>query len=132
MIEALIIAIALEVGVPAQFMLAILQQENPQYIVTAVHYNTNGTVDRGLFQLNSSWFNSKQWADPETNIRAACLHVKMLKESGLTTTWWSVALAYNAGLSCLKTSVVPLRSTYYADRVIAEWSKTDTYWRIVL
>lgn len=77
MIEALILAIALEVGIPPYFALSIALTENPTLDPLAVNVNSDNTLDRGVMQLNSSWFNGVWW-DPEENIRAGCEHIKWL------------------------------------------------------
>ena len=123
MIE-LILAIALEVGVPPNFALAIALTENTGLDPLAVNKNKNGTVDRGIMQLNSVWFDGN-WRDPETNIRAGCEHIKMLMQTmPEDTTWWALAVAYNAGRNWqLKAERPPVKATVYADMVVAKWEE---------
>jgi soluble lytic murein transglycosylase-like protein len=76
MIEALIVVIALEIGVPPYLVLAIAYTENPSLDPSAAHKNNDGTLDLGIMQLNSSWYKDTNWMDPETNIRAGCEYIK--------------------------------------------------------
>jgi len=67
--------------------LAIMKAEsgcNPD----AVGYNTNGTSDHGLFQLNSAYWNTSH--DPATNIKEA---YRVYSRSGGWTPW----SVYNSG-----------------------------------
>jgi soluble lytic murein transglycosylase-like protein len=118
---ALILAISLEVGVPGDFMVAIALTENPMLNPTAVNVNNNGTYDRGLMQLNSSWFNDPNWADPETNIRAACLHVKWLI-TAFHFNLWQTAIAYNAGYVSVLRGAPPNSSIDYANAVYRRYN----------
>jgi Lysozyme like domain len=56
---------------------------------TAVNYNTNGTIDRGLWQINSIWGNLSTF-DPTANAVSA---VKVYQQQGLTA--WAT---YNSGV----------------------------------
>jgi soluble lytic murein transglycosylase-like protein len=123
----LILAIALEIGVPGNFMVALAEVENPQMNPKAVNVNRDGTKDLGLMQLNSSWYTDAGWADPETNIRAACVHVKWLKNN-YNFNWWQVAVAYNAGHNAVLKERVPNKSIEYANKVIAQFGY-NSGWR---
>jgi soluble lytic murein transglycosylase-like protein len=124
MIEALILAIALEVGVPPYFALAIAYTENPTLNPLAVHKNPDGTFDRGIMQLNSSWYKGN-WQDPETNIRAGCEHIKwLLSLPGMN--YWLVCVAYNCGYGRLLEKP-PDISIEYANRVFARWNVYRRY-----
>jgi soluble lytic murein transglycosylase-like protein len=125
MIEALILAIALEVGVPPYLTLAIALTENPALDPLAVHENPDGTLDRGIMQLNSSWYNG-DWQDPETNIRAGCEHIKWLL-SLPNMNFWLVAVAYNCGYGSLRSGNVPNISIDYANRVFSRWNVYRRY-----
>lgn len=126
MIE-LILAIALEVGVPGNFALAIALTENPGLDPLAVNRNKNGTEDRGIMQLNSGWFKGDwgDWEDPIANIRAGCEHIKMLmRVMRIDATWWELAVAYNAGHNWqTKAEAPPARATVYADMVVRKWEE---------
>jgi len=122
-IIALIIAIAIEMGIPSWLAVSIALEENPTLNPLAVNENENGTFDRGIFQLNSSWYNDEFWFDPETNIRAGCAYIKELMCKPGVNTWWSVAVCYNAGYGRLNNP--PETSIEYAGRVISRWRAID-------
>jgi soluble lytic murein transglycosylase-like protein len=116
----LLLAIALEVGIPPYFALSVALEENQALDPLAVHRNTDGTLDRGVMQLNSSWFTG-DWQNPETNIRAGCEHLKWLMEQPGVTTLWDVAVAYNCGLARFREGP-PMASVEYACRVYERWN----------
>ena len=122
-IIALILAIAVEVGIPAQFALSIALEENKVLNPSAENHNVNGTIDRGIMQLNSGWYSDANWADPETNIRAGCQHIRWIMSLPEVNTFWAVAVVYNAGHSKLHNP--PKRSLDYANRVIDRWNELE-------
>ena len=115
LIISIILAIAAEVGVPQYFALSVAIEESDLNPV-AVNVNMNGTVDRGVMQLNSAYFAHVDWQCVESNIRAGINHIMVLKNKPDINTWWSVAIAYNAGHSRLHNP--PATSGSYANRVI--------------
>jgi soluble lytic murein transglycosylase-like protein len=115
MIELILIT-ALEFNLPPAFVLAIAVVENPQFNTNAIHLNNDGSHDRGLMQLNDSWFTDERWATPKVNIRAACTLIKWLKSMDLN--WWQVAIAYNCGYGRLVEGNIPNVSIDYANRVL--------------
>jgi soluble lytic murein transglycosylase-like protein len=117
--EILILTIALEVGVPPYFVLAIAETENPLLNPYAVHLNANGTLDRGIMQLNSSWYDG-DWSDPRENIRAGCEHIKWLIAACQSNLWFA-AVAYNCGYTRMRTGP-PAESIKYAERVFEKWN----------
>jgi len=122
-IAALILSIAVEFGLPPYFVLSVAIEENQTLNPLAVRKNSNGTLDRGVMQLNSGWYNGDWW-EPETNIRAACGHIKNLTAMPGVNTWWAVAVCYNAGYGRLYN---PPNSTIdYASKVIIRWEEMDT------
>ena len=131
-IVALILAIAPQYNLPPKFVLAIALIEtggtlNPY----SKHYNKEtDTWDLGVMQNNTSWYKDKNWTDPESNIRAGCAYIVRLVEHPDTTTWWSVALAYNAGIGRLMSP--PTRSVMYACMVIDTWCELGDAREVVL
>jgi soluble lytic murein transglycosylase-like protein len=125
MIEALIITIALEVGIPPCLVLAIAYTENPYLDPAAIHKNSDGTLDRGIMQLNSSWYKDENWMDPEINIRAGCSYIKWLL-SLPNMNYWTVAVAYNCGYSRFIQGP-PEISLEYADQVFVRLNKYLRY-----
>jgi soluble lytic murein transglycosylase-like protein len=121
-IIALILAVAAEAGIPPNFALAVALTENPGLDAEAVNTNADGSLDRGIMQLNDKWF-AGEWQDPEINIRAGCMHIKALSMRGLN--WWQVAISYNAGYARLATGKPPDSSIEYANRVLARWQELE-------
>ena len=118
-IVALVFSIALEMGLPPNFVLAIALIENDTLNPKAIHYNANGTIDKGIMQLNSSWFRHDEWDNPEINIRAGCSHIKRLLDRHEIQTYWMAALAYNAGIG--KIHDPPKSAVNYAYRVMEKY-----------
>ena len=111
----LIISIALELGVPPSFALAVALTENPELNPRAVsRVNENGSVDRGVMQLNSYVYPNIEWHNAEVNIRLGILHIRRLMN--VCHTYWAVAVAYNCGLSRLHNP--PELSIIYANEVM--------------
>jgi soluble lytic murein transglycosylase-like protein len=127
-IISLIFAIALETQIPPCFVLAIALNENESLNPLAISkQNNDGTVDRGIMQLNSRYFDIEWWI-PETNIRAGCLLIKELSERGLN--WWQVAIAYNCGYARLMSKEGPPNmSIEYGNRVFFLWQEFEKSWR---
>ena len=120
MIINLIFLIASEFGVPEYFALSIAIEEsnlNPY----AINTNRNGTIDYGLFQLNSVWYNDEQWYEPERNIRAGIEYLKYLMDMPDVHTWYAVALVYNAGLGRLNNP--PMSTINYAVNVMERYNE---------
>jgi soluble lytic murein transglycosylase-like protein len=121
---ALILKIAAEVGVPPNFALAIALTENEKLNPNAQSKpSANGTVDLGIMQLNSAYYGDIDWRDPETNIRAGCMHIKTLMQDRRLNTFWGVAVAYNCGIGRFFGSGPPIESTRYADRVMEKYKE---------
>jgi soluble lytic murein transglycosylase-like protein len=120
-IISLILTIAAETGVPPYFALSIAFEENRELNPLTVNTNENGTFDRGIMQLNSGWHDG-DWKDPETNVRAGCLHIKSLMEKPELNTYWAVAVAYNCGYwKFVSAEGPPMFSVDYGGRVMDRW-----------
>jgi soluble lytic murein transglycosylase-like protein len=123
-IQAMIIAIALEVGIPPYLALSIALEENQTLNHLAVHINSDGSRDLGVMQLNDSWFTG-DWRDPETNIRAGCELIKeLIGKTGMN--YWLACIAYNCGYGRLLEKP-PDVSIEYANRVFARWNVYRRY-----
>ena len=129
LISALILSIALEVGIPPYLALAVALEENSTLNPEAVScQNRNGTYDLGVMQLNSEYFGCIEWRDPETNIRAGCRLIKELIVKQEINTYWTVAVCYNAGTRWLKQKEKPPDSSIeYAERVMNRWAVLERY-----
>jgi soluble lytic murein transglycosylase-like protein len=115
---ALVIAMASDTFVPPYLAVAVAEVESC-WDVHAYRTNTNGTIDRGLMQLNSSWFNRPDWADPITNIEYGLAHLWYLRTQ--TDSWYQAVIAYNCGLSRLDNP--PVASLDYVIKVYEVWDK---------
>jgi soluble lytic murein transglycosylase-like protein len=123
-IKAMIMAIAIDVGVPPYFALSIALTENQSLDPLAVNINPNGSRDLGVMQLNDSWYQGN-WRDPETNIRAGCELIKeLIEKPGMN--YWLVCIAYNCGYGRL-IEKPPDVSIEYANRVFARWNVYRSY-----
>jgi len=120
---ALIFTIAVEMGLPPNFVLAIALTENDTLNPMAIHHNADGTEDKGIMQLNSSWFRHNEWYNPEINIRAGCSHIKTLLNRKEIKTYWLAAVAYNAGLG--KIHSPPKSAVNYAHRVMKKYTELN-------
>jgi soluble lytic murein transglycosylase-like protein len=124
-IQALILAIAIEVGVPPYLALAIAIEENDTLNPLVVHVNEDGSRDQGIMQLNDSWFRG-DWQDPEINVRAGCLLLKeLMGKPGMN--FWQVCVAYNCGYGRFLKEPPPDSSIEYANRVFARWNVYRRY-----
>jgi soluble lytic murein transglycosylase-like protein len=123
-IEAMILAIAIEVGIPPYLALSIALEENHALNPLAVNINPDGSRDLGVMQLNDSWFIG-DWRDPETNIRAGCELIKeLINKPGMN--YWLVCVAYNCGYGRLLEKP-PDASIEYANRVFVRWNNYRGY-----
>lgn len=131
-ILALILAMSIEANVPPYFVQAIALTEhwggsventeiNPKAISLP---NKDGSVDRGVMQLNSRYYDHVDWSCPETNIREGIALIKSLSKEPLLNTWWAVAVAYNCGYAGF-VSGPPSSSIDYGSRVISVWSQLE-------
>ena len=118
----LILNIAVEVGVPPYFALSIALEENWNLDPGAISQpNENGTIDRGIMQLNSRYFDI-DWRDPEINIRTGCILIKSLIRNPEINTYWAVAVAYNCGYTrFVSEEGPPSASIDYGCRVMMRW-----------
>lgn len=62
--------------------------ENKQWNTNAVNHNRNGTVDRGIFQLNSAYWGGEENFDWKTNIDKAYM---IFENAGKTWRPWTCA-----------------------------------------
>jgi len=120
-IMSLIINIATLMNIPPFFALSIAIVENPELDPVAVNINENGTADRGVFQLNSSWYKDANWTDPEANIRAGCIHLKGILDLPDVNTYWLAAVVYNAGYDRINNP--PERTIFYANQIMSRWTE---------
>jgi hypothetical protein len=115
--EILIQAEKFEIPPALAFALAWEESRyNPQALSKP---NANGSVDRGLFQLNSQSFpklSESDFFDPRTNIYYGMAHLRWCLDTGGSEL---VGLAiYNAGSNRINTDQAPRKTLAYASRVL--------------
>lgn len=118
--KAIILMIALQYNLPPFFVLSIAMTENATLDQYAVNYNVDGTTDRGLMQLNSSYFTGS--FDPYENVEEACQHIQWLRSKGYN--WWQTAIAYHAGYFGMNDKP-PDRSIEYGNKVMLLWQTLE-------
>lgn len=116
-----------ELEIDSDLVVAILMAENPEFDPEAVHRNTNGTIDCGLFQLNDRYiwtsFKDAYWFD---NIELnpfnwkhssflAIHHIAYLTKKAKVTD--EVIMAYNCGVGAVMSGAVPETTKAYLKKV---------------
>jgi hypothetical protein len=85
---------ALKKKVPINIAFAISKTESNYNKLALSPHNGDGTVDRGLFQLNSRYF-ELDWKDPIENTDMALDY--LISRYEITGTWEGAVMLYNAG-----------------------------------
>jgi hypothetical protein len=125
---ALILSVALSLGIDGELAVSLALIENSRLDPEAVSkVNANGTVDVGLFQLNSAYIGMFEraywdkpepfnWRDPEHNTYVALKHLRYLLR---VPQWnaWQALIAWNAGETALMSGKPPEASIVFANRV---------------
>lgn len=101
--------------------LAVMMTENAKFDAKAVNYNTNGTYDTGLFQINSvnaQWLNEKlgitDLTNPYQNIQAGIYILNSLEYEA-----HQKYMSYNMGVTGAKRKINKgIESTAYSNKVI--------------
>jgi soluble lytic murein transglycosylase-like protein len=106
-----VLAACAEFGVPVDIAVRLAFEES-SWRPDAVNTNRNGTVDRGLYQLNSAYFDDLQ---PRDNIRTGLAHLAYCYSRA--GTWHGAVVAYNAGPTKASQGRAPASSYRLADRV---------------
>jgi soluble lytic murein transglycosylase-like protein len=123
-IIAMIITIAVELGVPSNFALSVAVCESGLNSTVVSDVRKNGSIDRGLFQLNSYVYPDIDWSDPEVNARLGIVHLKRLIEMDCHNTYWAAAVSYNAGHYYMLNGLDPPESSIiFANRVMFKYSE---------
>jgi len=108
------------------WLVARLVQVESSWNERAINRNRNGTYDYGLFQLNSDYIEYFEWKysvedlNPfnwKQSAEVAVKHLRKLYEA--TGSWYEATLAYNCGLSKLRSGSIPESSLRYADAIFA-------------
>jgi hypothetical protein len=131
LIIALILTIAAQENVPPYFALSVAKTESDLLNIcssTVRPPNTDGSVDRGIFQLNSRIYPDIEWQCILTNIQYGIRHLRRLMNRRDHNTFWEVAISYNAGHAWVVNRTRPPNSSIaFADRVMAKWQMLEPY-----
>lgn len=117
-IGKIILSNALKKNVPVNVAFSIAKVESVYNKKVVSIPNSDGSVDRGLFQLNDGYF-KVDWQDPETNTKEALNYLLSRKE--ITDTWEGAIMLYNAG----NISNVSSYTFNYVKKVLEEEKKLD-------
>jgi hypothetical protein len=124
-IAVLILTISAEMNVPPYFSLSVAITESNLRNISSAQVrppNRDGSVDRGIFQLNSHVYPNIKWDCIETNIRLGIRHLRTLLDRRDHHTYWEIAISYNAGHAWVVRGTRPPQSSIdYADRVMLLW-----------
>jgi hypothetical protein len=130
-LAAIILAEAAASNIPPALAFALCWEES-RYTVRAVSAkNLNGSIDRGLFQLNNLSFPQLKEADffnPETNAHYGIRHLRWC----LDTAGSEIAglAMYNAGATRVQSNNTPKRTLDYASRIMDLRNRIDEAFRI--
>lgn len=120
-----------ELGIDSDLAVAHLLVENPELNSNAIHHNENGTMDLGMFQLNSKYiyisFLPSYWDmnvdfdpfNPKQNIFVALHHIQYLNEK-LKVQEDAIA-AYNCGIYAVMHDAIPESTKIYTKKVITNY-----------
>jgi soluble lytic murein transglycosylase-like protein len=124
---ALILAIALEVGVDGPLAVEIAKKENQKLDP----HKIGVTGDLGIMQLNPNYIDYFvvkywdkpgvfDWKNPEHNIYVGLRHLKyLLSKPGYNV--WKALVAYNAGEGAVRSGDPPNSSIEYANYIMSRW-----------
>ncbi|MCH5295009.1 MAG: transglycosylase SLT domain-containing protein [Treponema sp.] len=106
-----------EFNIPLSLAFSLAHTES-DYLPTAMHVNANGSIDRGLFQLNSNTFTTLTEADfynPKTSAYYGMSHLRFcLNTAGNEI----AALAmYNAGSTKVRRNSTPQTTLNYISKI---------------
>ncbi|MDR2758868.1 MAG: transglycosylase SLT domain-containing protein [Spirochaetaceae bacterium] len=109
-----------------------LCKEESQYTARAVSkQNVNGSIDRGLFQLNNLSFPQLKEADffnPETNARHGMAHLRWcLDTAGSELAGLAM---YNAGATRVRSDSTPQKTLNYISRIMDSRARIEEAFRV--
>ena len=128
-IIALIMAIALDVGVDGHLAVSLALTENRE--LNPIEIGVTG--DLGIMQLNPNYLDifirdywdrpeSFDWQNPEHNIYVGLRHLKYLIDIPIFNIWQAV-IAYNCGEYAVRGGAPPNMSIDYANAVFYLWQE---------
>jgi len=128
---AVILSIALEVGVDGRLAVEIARTESYFNPVAVSAVNKDGSVDLGIMQLNSRYLalfvknywdkaGVFDWRIPDHNIYVGLRHLKYLLGIPDFNEWQSI-MAYNCGEAAVRSGRTPNSSIEYANEIYRRW-----------
>ena len=128
---ALIMAIAIQIGVDGRLAVEIAKSENSDLDAELIGV----TGDLGIMQLNPRyleyfvgryWDKSGvfDWQNPEHNIYVALRHLKYLLDRPDFNEWQAI-MAYNCGAAAVRSGNPPSTSIDYANAIYSRWKGAD-------
>jgi hypothetical protein len=124
---------AAEYKIPSALAFALCYEES-RFNPRAVNQkNENGTIDRGLFQLNSSSFpnlETRAFFVPETNARFGMSHLRHCLDTGKTEI--SALAMYNAGTNRIRSTGAPKSTLDYIHRILENRRRIETQFKAQL
>ena len=104
-------------NIPLSLAFALAHTES-MYKVTAINYNTNNSIDRGLFQLNSQSFpnlTEEDFYNPKVSAKYGLSHLRFCLTSAGNEI---AALAmYNAGTNKVRSNGTPQKTLNYISQI---------------
>jgi hypothetical protein len=122
---------SVQLSIPPSLAFALSWEES-RYDYTAVnHRNRDGSIDRGLFQLNSNSFptlSEMEFFNPQVNVRYGIAHLRVCLDMGGSEV---AALAmYNAGSGRVNSGTgIPRQTLDYVAKVLSSRHKIDQVFR---
>ncbi|MDR2375773.1 MAG: transglycosylase SLT domain-containing protein [Treponema sp.] len=117
-------------GISPSLAFALCWEESRYNKLAVNHRNQDGSVDRGLFQLNSRSFPKLSEADffnPRINVYHGIAHLRLCLDTGGSEI---AALAmYNAGSVRVRTGGTPSQTLDYTARILSSRRKIDAVFR---
>lgn len=117
-------------GVPPIISVALCWRES-EFKINAFNRNVNGTVDRGLFQLNSQYYNpntipevtvNKEIYYPFINIKYGVRHLakeyRYWRDSGDINYLWKAYASYNCGRKRVIDNTIPKSTFFHATSLV--------------
>jgi soluble lytic murein transglycosylase-like protein len=127
---ALILAIALEVGIDGSLAVSVAVTENAAFESDKI----GATGDLGVMQLNPGYIGYFieqywdkpgvfEWKNPEHNIYVGLRHLKRLLSIAEFNEWQAI-MAYNCGEQAVRSGAPPESSIEYANAVYIAWKES--------
>jgi hypothetical protein len=131
-IAAVILEGAARYAISPSLAFALCWEESRYNYLAVNRRNRDGSIDRGLFQLNSNSFprmNEQEFFSPRINTHYGMAHLRLCFDAGGTEI---AALAmYNAGIGRVRSSGTPRQTLDYVARILSSRRKIEQAFREV-